>query len=71
MRTMNGRFTNRLPADTAKTAATAAKSVGHAALQAVLIVTAVRLVDAVFQMVMDKRQASRAKAATRRETAAA
>ena len=66
MRTTNGRFTNRLPA---QAAATIGKSVGGAALNAVLVVTAVRLVDVVFQAVMEKRQARRAKA--KRETVAA
>ncbi len=53
MRTMNGRFTNRLPAqDTSNTAAEIGKNVGGAAIQAVLIVTAVRLVDAVFKIAL-------------------
>ena len=49
MRTTNGRFTTkRLPQDTTTAVASVGRSVGAAALQAVLIVTAVRLVDALF-----------------------
>jgi hypothetical protein len=57
MRATNGRWVNRLPKETA---ATVGRSVGGAALQAVLIVTAVRVVDAVFQAITDKHRARRA-----------
>ena len=64
MRTHNGRYTatNRLPAlDTTSTAADLGKHLGGAALQAVAIVTAVRIVDAVFNMIVNKHQARRAR----------
>ncbi len=71
MRTKNGRFTNRLPPDTAQTAATVGKSLGAAALNALIVETTMRLVDALLQAVVDKRQARRAQAAARREAVAA
>ncbi len=65
MRTMNGQFTNRLPAqEAANTAADIGKNLGGAALQAVVIVAAVRAFDAVFNAIISKHQARRARTAT-------
>ena len=56
MRTLNGQYTNRLPQDADSPARQIGKSVGAAALQAVLVVTAARLVDALFTAVANRRR---------------
>ena len=72
MRATNGRYTqNRLPQEAAHTAAAVGRTVGAAALQAVLVVTAVRVVDAVLQTILEKRQSRRAQVAAKREAVAA
>lgn len=79
MRSMNGTYTNRLPRDAEspvrQIGVSVGKSVGTAALQAVLVVTAARLVDAVFSAIADRRRSRRSRdtAAERpqRETVAA
>lgn len=63
MRSNNGRFAinNRLPQDaSSSTVSTVTKSLGGAALQAVVLVTAVKLVDAVFAAVANKTRRTKA-----------
>ena len=61
MRATNGRYINRLPTDAATKAGAIGKSVGGAALQAVLMVTAVRLVDFAFSAIANRTKARRAR----------